>query len=201
MRRLLRRCSLGIQLCELCSICVRAPRSFDNITGRSQPCGMQISWPKSKLMAITPNPTTHLPLKICNKEVKFVDSFTYLGSLITNGGSSSHDITSRIAMCHPSKIPHQRKNQDQHVSRPGCLCFALWVWILVHHRRRSPPLTLIWHALPKALRVCSGSSTLTIKASVNVPRNQPNHLSYDNAAYAGSDISSAGLPPWVYDFN
>ena len=63
---------------------------------------MQISWPKTKLMAITPNPTNHLPLKICNEEVVFVDSFT--GSLITNDGSSSRDITSRIvkavsAMC------------------------------------------------------------------------------------------------------
>ncbi len=59
--------------------------------------GMQISWPKTKLMAITPNPTSHLPLKICNTEVLFVNSFTYLGSLITNDGSSSRDITSRIA--------------------------------------------------------------------------------------------------------
>ena len=58
---------------------------------------MQISWPKTKLMAITPKPTNHLPLKICNKDVLFVDSFTYLGSLITNDGSSSRDITSRIA--------------------------------------------------------------------------------------------------------
>ena len=58
---------------------------------------MQISWPKTKRMAITPKPTNHLPLKICNKEVVFVDSFTYLGSLITNDGSSSSDITSRIA--------------------------------------------------------------------------------------------------------
>ncbi len=59
--------------------------------------GMQISWPKTKLMAITPNPTSDLPLEICNTEVLFVDSFTYLGSLITNDGSSSRDITSRIA--------------------------------------------------------------------------------------------------------
>ena len=56
--------------------------------------GMQISWPKTKLIAITP---IHLPLKICNKEVLFVDSFTYLGSLITNDDSSSRGITSRIA--------------------------------------------------------------------------------------------------------
>ena len=59
--------------------------------------GMQIRWPKTKLMDITPNPTSHLSLKICNTEVLFVDSFTYLGSLITNDGSSSRDITSLIA--------------------------------------------------------------------------------------------------------
>ena len=59
--------------------------------------GMQISWPKTKLMAITPNPANHLPLKICNKAVLFVDSFTYLGSVITNDDSSSSGITSRIA--------------------------------------------------------------------------------------------------------
>ena len=54
MRRLLSRCNLGIQLGEyqltdldyirgrhrdLCSICVRATRSSDNLAGRSQPCG------------------------------------------------------------------------------------------------------------------------------------------------------------------
>ena len=37
-------------------------------------------------MAVTPNPTNHVPLKICNieLEVQFLDSFTHLGSLITN---------------------------------------------------------------------------------------------------------------------
>ena len=44
-----------------------------------------------------PNPPTIMPLKICNKEVVFVDSFTCPGSLITNDGSTSRDITSRIA--------------------------------------------------------------------------------------------------------
>ena len=48
-------------------------------------------------MPVTPNPPNHLPLKICNIEVQFVDSDTYLSSLITNDGSSSRDITSRIA--------------------------------------------------------------------------------------------------------
>ena len=58
---------------------------------------MQISWPKTKLMAITPNRTNHLSLKRCNKEVQLVDSFIYIGSLITNDCSSSRDITLRIA--------------------------------------------------------------------------------------------------------
>ena len=64
--------------------------------------GMQMSWPKSKLMAFTPNLTNHLqhdpPLKICNEDVQFVNSFTYIiGSLITNDVSSSHHNRSRFA--------------------------------------------------------------------------------------------------------
>ena len=80
-----------------CSICVRATRSSDNLKEEANLVGMQIRWPKTQHMAIFPNSTNHLPLKICNKEVMFVDSFTYIGSLITNDGSSSRDITSRIA--------------------------------------------------------------------------------------------------------
>ena len=111
MRRLLSRCSLGIQLGEYQltdldyaddntiiapSVCV-LQEALMTLQEEANLVGMLISWPKTKLMAITLNPTNHLPLKICNTEVLFVDSFTYLGSLITNDGSSSHDITSRIA--------------------------------------------------------------------------------------------------------
>ena len=111
MRRLLSRCSLGIQLGDYqltdldyaddiaiiaSSACV-LQEALMILQEETNLVGMQISWPKTKLMAITPNPTSHLPLKICNTEVLFVDSFTYLGSLITNDGSSSHDLTSRIA--------------------------------------------------------------------------------------------------------
>ena len=112
MRPLLSRCSLGIQLGEYQltdvdyadDIAIIAPsacvpqEALMILQEEANLVGMQISWPKTKLMAINPNPTNHLPLKIyiCNKEVLFVDSFTYIGSLITNDGSSSDDITSRI---------------------------------------------------------------------------------------------------------
>ena len=43
--------------------------------------------------------------------------------------------------------------------------------------------------------MCSGSSTSATIASVNAPSNQLHHLSYDNAAYAGLDISTACHPP------
>ena len=43
--------------------------------------------------------------------------------------------------------------------------------------------------------MCSGSSTSAIKASVNAPGNQQHHPSYDNAACAGSVISTACHPP------
>ena len=111
MRRLLSRCNLRIQLGEYQltdldyadDIAIFAPsacvlqEALTILQEEANLVGMQISWPKTKLMAITPKPINHLPLEICNKVVVFVDSFTYLGSLITNDASSSRDITSRIA--------------------------------------------------------------------------------------------------------
>ena len=47
--------------------------------------------------------------------------------------------------------------------------------------------------------MCSGSSTSAIKASVKAPVNQQHHPSYDNAACAGSDISTACHPPSLYE--
>ena len=105
--RMLRRCSLGIQLDEYelsdldyaDDITIFAPPAcvlqdvLIILQEEANLVGMQISWPKTKLLAITPNPTNHLSLKICNKDVQFVDSVTYLGSLITNDDSSSRDIS------------------------------------------------------------------------------------------------------------
>ena len=111
MRQLLSRGSLGIHLGEYQltdldyadDIAIIAPsacvpqEALMILQEEANLVGMQISWPKTKLKAITHIPTNHLPLKICNTEVLFVDSFTYIGSLITNDDSSSRDITSRIA--------------------------------------------------------------------------------------------------------
>ena len=36
--------------------------------------GVHISWPKTKLVAVTPNPTNTLTLKKSNEEVQFVDT-------------------------------------------------------------------------------------------------------------------------------
>ena len=47
--------------------------------------------------------------------------------------------------------------------------------------------------------MCFGSSTSATIASVNAPSNQLHHLFYDNAAYAGSDISTACHPPSLYE--
>ena len=66
-----------------------------------------------------------------------------------------------------------------------------------HHPRRSPAPRRVRHALSKSppACVCSGSSTSATITSVNAPSNQLHHLSYDNAAYAGLDISTACHPP------
>ena len=94
---------------------MRATTRADNLTGRSQPCGYANQLAEDKTHGYHPKPTNHLPLKMCNKEVVCVDSFTLLGSLITNDGYSSRDITSRIAkaasaMCRQSN-PLFRKHR------------------------------------------------------------------------------------------
>ena len=70
-----------------------------------------------------------------------------------------------------------------------------------HHPRRSPPPRRVPStcAVKGASCVCSGSSTSETKASVNAPGNQQHHPSYDNAACAGSDISTACHPPSLYE--
>ena len=80
----------------------------------------QVSWPKNKL---TRAHTNHLPLKICNMEVQFVDCFTYLGSLITND-FAMYGLSNPLFRKHRISI---RTKINIYVSRPGCLRFALWL--------------------------------------------------------------------------
>ena len=166
---------------------------------------MQISWPKTKLMAVTPNPTNHLPLKICNMEVQFVDSVTYLGSLITNDGSSSRDITSCIAkavsvMCRllnplfrKHRISIRTKINMYRALVVSVLLYGYEAWSTTLADRRCWDVSTC--AAKGASCVSSVSSTSATEASVNKPNNQPHHISYGNAAYAGSDISTACHPP------
>ena len=84
-----------------------------------------------------------------------------------------------------SQTSHKHKNKDQHVST-----------ILADRRR----IDMFWTvAANGASCVCSGGYTLATEAPVNLPRNHPHHLSYDNAVYAGSDISIARHPPSLYE--
>ena len=83
---------------------------------------MQISWPKTKLMAITPNPTSHLPLKICNTEVLFVDSFTYLGSLMARPLVTLHLALPRLPLpCIAYKIHCFANTASAYKLRSTCI--------------------------------------------------------------------------------
>ena len=69
-----------------------------------------------------------------------------------------------------------------------------------HHPRRSPAPRRVRHCAVKgAFCVCSGSSTSATIASVNAPSNQLHNLSYDNAAYAVLDISTACHLPSLFE--
>ena len=219
MRRLLSRCSLGIQLGDnqltdldyADDIAIIAPsacvlqEALMMLQEEVNLVGMQISWPKTKLMAITPNPTSHLPLKICNTEVLFVDSFTYLGSLITNDGSSSRDITYRIAkaasamyrlsnpLFRKHRISIQTKINMYRALVVSVLLYGSEAWVTTLADRRRPDV-FDMRCQRRLLRVFWHISTSATIASVNAPSNQLHHLFYDNAAYAGLDISTACHP-------
>ena len=171
--------------------------------------GMQISWPKTKLMAITPTLRTIIEdMQQGSTVCRFLHIYWILDYewwLFLSRHYISH---CQGCLCHVSPIkftlsrtPHQHTNQDQHVSRPGCIRLALWLWSMGHHYfqcivfvypclmnkyihtyhpRRSPPPRRVRHALSKAAPgcVCSGSRTSASKASLNAPGNQPHHHSY-----------------------
>ena len=93
----------------------------------------QISWPKTKLMAVTPNLTNHLPMKICNMEVQFVDSFTYLGSLIMND-SAMYGLSNPL--CRKHRISIRTKINIQYIA-PWLSPFC---WMALKHGLPPSPI-------------------------------------------------------------
>jgi hypothetical protein len=60
--------------------------------------GLRISWPKTKVMAISVNPIPlPPPLLLDNETVEFVENFTYLGSSVAANGAINHELSTRIA--------------------------------------------------------------------------------------------------------
>ena len=55
---------------------------------------LEINAPKSNVMCI--NATLNTPLTIAGETLEFVDSFTYLGSVISKDGSAQKDIKNRL---------------------------------------------------------------------------------------------------------
>ena len=147
----------------------------------SSSCGDANQLAEDKTHGYHPKPTNNLPLKICNKEVVFVDSFTYLGSLITNDGSSSRDITSRIAkaasaMCRLSnplfrkhRISIRTKTNMYRALVVSVLLYGSEAWATtLADRRRLRQRRLRWfghlhrmHCHPPSLYEESLTSTLT----------------------------------------
>jgi len=73
-------------------------------------CVMEMNVEKTKLMRIPKQP---FPVKIMTdqKQLENVESFTYLGSMLTNDGRCTCEIKSRIAM-----------------ARRGLFLLAHWTW-------------------------------------------------------------------------
>jgi len=56
------------------------------------PLGLQINWSKTKIQQIGNPPSTENAVAVCNTNVKFVESFVYLGSAQHRNGTSDTEI-------------------------------------------------------------------------------------------------------------
>ena len=152
------------------SACVPRSGSSGNITRRSKPSGDENKLPEKQTPGSpSPNHTNHLP---CNEDVclQFVDSFTYLGSLITNDGS--RNITPRTVAL-PRLLPQTASAQP--------FCFMV--------SSRGPTTFADRHVLPmRHLRVCWHPHTRNqnIRESTKKPT-VPSFLLHRRLA--GSDIA------------
>ena len=67
------------------------------IKDESEKCGLLMNIKKTKVMLLTKD-TKEISIHIDHKEVEQVQSFTYLGQLITDDGKSQGEIRSRIGL-------------------------------------------------------------------------------------------------------
>ena len=187
---------------------MRAARSSDDTSGRSQPCGDANQLAEDQTHGY--HPQSHQPSAIEDmQQGSTVCRFLHIS---WNDGSSSRYITSRIAkaasamyrLSNPLFRKHRNSIQTKinmyRVMVVSVLLYGFEAWATTLADRRSPaPKTCSTCAVKGASCVCSGSSTSATIASVNAPSNQLHHLFYDNPAYAGLDISTACHPPSLFE--
>lgn len=71
----------------------------ERLNRTSKAYGMEISTQKSKILVCSNNPMPDTHIEIDHQSLEEVTSFTYLGSIITNGTSTTTEVKSRLARC------------------------------------------------------------------------------------------------------
>ena len=162
---------------------------------------MQISWPKTKLMTITPTPPTICHWRYATRKYGYllVDSFTYMildpwSRMMALPLLTSHLALQRLPLPCVAYQIHSFANTAS-AYEPISTCSAPWLSpsCSMTLKHGPPPSSIAaaltcstWCAVKCAYSysVCSSSSTSGTKASVNAPSNQPQHPFDDNAAYS-----------------
>uniref|UniRef100_A0A1W7RAL1 Endonuclease-reverse transcriptase n=1 Tax=Hadrurus spadix TaxID=141984 RepID=A0A1W7RAL1_9SCOR len=72
--------------------------ALENLNKLGEKYKMKINLKKTKFMSINNKNKRHPNLTIQNHKIEEIDSYRYLGSLITNDGRNIHEVNSRIAM-------------------------------------------------------------------------------------------------------
>jgi len=110
----------------------------DNLTRCAGSFGMEVSTEKSKTMVNSHN-NLHAAINMNGEQLENVESFTYLGAVLSKDGSCTAEILKRIAMAtaalarltvEPREYFHQFPHQIQTLQSSGSVDLPLWMRVV-----------------------------------------------------------------------
>ena len=102
---------------------------FDNVSKYAHSTGLKINTGKTKVMRF--NTTTKQPTKSTDeREIEEVETFTYLGSILTTTGGTNKDIRRRLGLARTNTNMEQqsniKKNKISSIQLKYYICPSLW---------------------------------------------------------------------------
>ena len=97
--RVLADCDFADDIALICTSAVELEAALNTLSEEALKVGLHISWQKTKIMIIDPagNSANSPSFNVLGHTIEVVKSFTYLGSVVSDNGSTEMKVQSRIA--------------------------------------------------------------------------------------------------------